>query len=125
MAKRTPETARFKPGQSGNRAGRPPGSRHRFGEAFVRALTEDFEKHGVKVIEAVRKDNPEAYMRVCAQVCPQEIIVTPNETDSLSIEQKLARLAQLRSAIERGLGTGLGNRTGSEEDAAPQVPPVH
>jgi hypothetical protein len=36
------------------------------GEAFIAALAEDFEKHGVEVIERVRIEKPEAYIKVIA-----------------------------------------------------------
>src|SRR5262245_33082869 len=37
----------WKPGQSGNPAGRPKGSRNRLSEDFIRAFAEDFEVHAI------------------------------------------------------------------------------
>lgn len=63
----------FKPGQSGNPAGRPKGSRNKLGEDFIAALYEDFSKHGAAVIEAVRLEKPDAYLKVVASLMPVEI----------------------------------------------------
>src|SRR5271166_2251281 len=62
---------RFLPGQSGNPAGRPKGSRHRISEAFLRALADDFEAHGAGVIQHVRERDPAAYLNVVARVLPR------------------------------------------------------
>jgi hypothetical protein len=40
MGKKTGKYQLFKPGQSGNSAGRPIGSRNKFSEAFCRDLAE-------------------------------------------------------------------------------------
>jgi len=91
----------FKPGQSGNPAGRPKGSRHKLGEAFIAALHDDFEKHGVTVIETVRTEKPDAYMKVVASLLPKEFKI--ETVSELSDEQLDARIRQLASLIEVGV----------------------
>src|SRR5688572_16081804 len=56
----------------GNKSGRPKGSRNRLSEAFLSSLADDFEKHGTKVIETVRKDQPAVYLKVVASAVPQQ-----------------------------------------------------
>jgi hypothetical protein len=66
---------RWKPGQSGNPAGRRAGAKNRFSTEFVDALAADFAKHGAELIAKVRQDDPAAYMRVCAQLVPKEFLL--------------------------------------------------
>lgn len=63
----------WKPGQSGNPAGRPKGSRNKLGEEFIRALYEDFTAHGIDVIRTVREEKPDVYLKVVASLMPVEI----------------------------------------------------
>lgn len=72
----TPEKQRnalWKPGQSGNPAGRPKGARSKLGEAFLAGLLADFSKHGVIAIEEVREKRPHEYLKVVASILPKEI----------------------------------------------------
>lgn len=63
----------FKPGQSGNPAGRPKGARTKLGEAFLQAMYDDFNKHGVLAVETVRAEKPDQYLKVIAAILPKEI----------------------------------------------------
>lgn len=68
----------FKPGQSGNPAGRPKGARGKLGEDFVKALQKDFAEHGVEAVQKVRETKPEVYLSVIAKIVPKELNVNVN-----------------------------------------------
>jgi len=65
------------------------------GEAFIAALAEDFEKHGVEVIERVRIEKPEAYIKVIASLLPKDLNLNVTKLDDLTDEQLLERLRSL------------------------------
>lgn len=73
----------FKPGQSGNPAGRPKGARSKLSEKFLQDIHEDWKEHGVEVLEKVRKKDPEVYLRVVAGLIPKEL-TQRKEGDSLT-----------------------------------------
>lgn len=78
----------FKPGQSGNPAGRPKGARSKLGEAFLKALFGDFEQHGVMTIEKVRSERPADYIKVIASLLPKELTGEDGEAINLSLTVK-------------------------------------
>ena len=67
------QDTRFKPGQSGNPAGRPKGSRNRVGEKLLETLATDFDAHGKEVIEKVRADRPAEYLKIVASLVPKQM----------------------------------------------------
>lgn len=87
----------FKPGQSGNPAGRQKGSRNKLGEAFIEALHDDFQQHGIETIQRVRNEKPDQYLKVVAGLLPKELKIT-DERD-LSDDQLIQRLRQLDDII--------------------------
>jgi hypothetical protein len=86
-----PVEYRFKPGQGGRRRG----SRNKLGEDFIQALSEDFERHGAKVIERVRIEKPEAYIKVVASLLPKDFNLNVTKYDDLTDEQLIMRLRVL------------------------------
>jgi len=75
---------RFKPGQSGNPAGRPKGSRNRHSENFLNAFAQDFEQHGAAVSERVRKERPQDYLKVAASLLSKQMETETRRTRPLS-----------------------------------------
>ena len=66
---------RFQPGQSGNPAGRTPGSRNRF-TALKEAFVEAFEGiGGVEGLMAWARNNPDKFYPILARLFPKEVEV--------------------------------------------------
>lgn len=86
------------PFQKGN-GGRPKGSRNALGEAFLEAMHEDFQAHGVEAIVKVREEKPDQYLKVIASILPKDLNVNINNMDALSDDELRARIRQLESVI--------------------------
>nr|WP_194475100.1 DUF5681 domain-containing protein [Bradyrhizobium sp. CCBAU 51753] len=107
----------FKPGQSGNPAGRAKGSRNKLGEEFIQKLHADFQEHGEAAIVKVREEKPDAYLKVIAGILPKELKIT-NESD-LTDEQLIERIRQLDAVIRPFLGAeGEGGAGGRDQPPA-------
>lgn len=63
----------FKPGQSGNPAGKPKGARSKFAQAFVEDFARDWAEHGSAVLERIRQDDPSTYGRIACAILPKVI----------------------------------------------------
>lgn len=83
------------PGQSGNPAGRPKGSRNRLSEDFVAALYTDFQEHGSAAIAACRTEKPDVYVRVIANLLPKDMNIKVQQLDDLTDDQLMRKLAVL------------------------------
>jgi hypothetical protein len=64
---------RFAKGFSGNPGGSPEATRRSFNKDFLLALAADFKQHGASAIAKVRKQQPAAYMKICALLVPREM----------------------------------------------------
>ena len=84
---------RFLAGNGGN-GGRPAGSRNKLSEAFLSALCEDFDKHGVDVIERVRTEDPAAYLRTVAGLMPKRIETQPAGLKEMTDDELYAIVRQ-------------------------------
>lgn len=108
------EKGRFVAGNSGN-GGRPKGSRNKLGEAFVSDLLADWEKHGVKAVETVREEKPDAYLKVIASLLPKHVDVKVSQLEEMTDDQLrhqaeriLAELGPLAAFASGGDSSGAG-----------------
>jgi hypothetical protein len=100
----------WQPGQSGNPAGRPVGNRNKLNEKFILALHDDFVQHGAKVIEQVRTDKPDIYLKVIASILPRELHVKDGSLfDGMSNEQLDEILGSVRAVLTARAPSGLGD----------------
>ncbi len=119
MADETPakhlDAYKWKPGQSANPAGRPKGARSKLGEAFLEALHNDFNEHGVAAVEQVRMEKPDQYLKVIASLMPKELTLNMGDDYSeMSDDELVDRIRRLQAAITPFLSAGTG---GPELDA--------
>lgn len=83
----------WRPGESGNLAGRPKGSRNRIAEAFLSDLLEDWREHGPEAIRRVRTDDPSTYVKVVAATLPRELDVSVSAFADVSSVVEAFRIA--------------------------------
>lgn len=66
-------------------------------EHFVAAVQADFVEHGAAVIEKVRLEKPDQYLKVIASILPKELTVNTNAIGDMSDDELEATLAAIQS----------------------------
>ena len=91
----------WKPGQSGNPAGRPRGSRNKLGEDFLADVYADWAEHGASVLGEVREKSPAIYLRVVASLVPRHLAIETigDEFDDMTSEELRQYLAEQAKAL--------------------------
>jgi hypothetical protein len=82
----------WKPGESGNlsgKPGRPPGSRHKLSEAFIRDVASEWERSGKIVLQRMVKDNPVQFAQLAAGLLPKESAIDVK----VAIESKFEQMS--------------------------------
>ena len=59
---------RWPPGQSGNPAGKPPGTRTAFFQGFIRDFALVWAEEGLEAVRKVAKKSPEAFVAIAARI---------------------------------------------------------
>ena len=74
----------FKPGQSGNPAGRPKGARSKLGEQFCQDVYEKWQEAGSRCIDEMIADKPGDFVKLVATMLPKEMNLTVSDGSDLS-----------------------------------------
>jgi hypothetical protein len=88
----------FKPGQSGNPAGRPVGSRVKLEEVFVADLVEAWKLHGKAALDVVATKEPAKFCQIAATVLPKQTQNTRIHKLELMTDRELAELLEATDA---------------------------
>jgi hypothetical protein len=90
--------------------GRARGAKNRLSHAFLTALAEDFEQHGVEALKIARVERPVDYIKVVAGLMPKELEIMDSRLTDLSDEELDVFIAkpraQLRGAVAQNVGDG-------------------
>jgi hypothetical protein len=93
------QDTRFKPGKSGNPAGRPKGARNKVSETLLEALALDFDVHGREVIEKVRSEKPHEYLKIVASLVPKQMEIESTARPFAIIPQELESTEAWEKAV--------------------------
>src|SRR5262249_196972 len=116
---------KFAPGYSGNPGGSLEATRRSFNKDFLLALAADFKKHGAAAIEKVRKQNPAAYMKICAHLVPRELQVEHSGGIKAMTTEQIERSIEIIKEIlaQREAATNAKVIEGEAQEVPdPQVP---
>ena len=120
---------RFKPGQIANPKGRPKGSRNKLSEDFLKAMSSDFEEHGLAAVVKVRETSPAEYLRVVASILPKELNVKIDPLEEMTDDELIERLIAIRLATASVFGRVIqaGEGVGAEGENPPVIalPALH
>jgi hypothetical protein len=112
------------PGRGDFSGGNAQRTRHIFNKTFLEALAADFRKGGPEAIAKVRKQQPAAYMKICALLVPREMKVAHSGgVKAMTDEQIEAAIEAIQRMLEaRALGDQARVIEGVAEPAALPAP---
>jgi len=97
-------------------------TRRSFNKDFLLALAADFKKHGAAAIEKVRKQQPAAYMKICALLVPREMkFEHSNAIKAMSDEQIEAAIEAIQAMLAARAGEAAKVIEG-EAEVVPSLP---
>ncbi len=112
----------FKPGQSGNPAGKPKGAKHKLQEDFIKDVQAAWETRGKAAISAMIAEKPTDFVKMVAGLMPKDVTLNINDNSEMTDDELAGRIrdlaAQLSPFLLGGIGDieeGTNNPSGSEK----------
>jgi Family of unknown function (DUF5681) len=95
---------RWPRGQSGNPAGKPPGTRTAFSQGFIRDFALVWAEEGLEAVRKVAKKSPDAFVAIAARICPNDVRLTLEQAipGEMSLED-YSLMREVIAAIREGL----------------------
>src|SRR5262249_39112243 len=93
-----------------------------FNRDLLLALAADFNKHGAAAIEKVRKQQPAAYMKICALLVPREMKLEHSGGVKAMTDEQLERTLEAIESLMAQRAAGLGAKAKVIEGEAEVVP---
>lgn len=113
----------FKPGQSGNPAGRPRGARTKLTEDFLKDVLEVWETSGKRAVIDMVAGKPGDFVKMVAGLIPKDVNLNVNNADELSDAELAERIQSLAAALGPFLVAGAGIAPeGGESTGGAQLP---
>ena len=109
-----PNQGRFQPGQSGNPAGRPRGSKSKLSDDFWIDMHEAWQKGGKDAIAAMMREEPGRFIDCVARALPKDVNVRHEATDAFVNLWKLIS----DGTAEQAIAKARGEDTDEESDKA-------
>ena len=100
------ERGRFLPGNKRS-TGRPKGARDRHTRNLLEAFANDFETHGAAVIEKVRTERPEIWLRIACDLLPKQAELSVDIDIMHDVTSKLEAFRTLAAMVGADPAAGL------------------
>ena len=96
----------WKPGQSGNPAGRPIGARQKIAEKLLSDIAEVWEASGKSVLERLAIEEPAALAKIAYGLLPREMLLNVQQSGPGVNAEQWAFVREVLTAIERSAPEG-------------------
>jgi hypothetical protein len=116
MAESAPAKQRgkpFKPGVSGNPAGRPPGSKNKFAEQFWTDFYAAWQELGPEALRECAINHPKDFCKIAAMLMPKEL---KSDVQVLSIFAQVKDFAEAYQVAKQHIGAQLIEHQEEDED---------
>ena len=102
---------------------RPFGIRTALGLIFLAELEKDFATEGRKTIGKLREDRPYDYLKLIVSLLPEEVLDDKKTHESLTDDQALELLIDIRKALAAAPGDDPGADSERRADPEPEPKP--
>ena len=83
---------RFKPGQSGNPAGKPKGSKHKLQEDVIRDICTVWDEGGIAALRTLAAEDPGKFVDAAIKLLPKDVNHTIQRSAAELTDEELARI---------------------------------